>query len=448
MPPSVSSLTIALALALCAAVAILPTSASVPIIVGNHGSASQILVDDTATEITTSWRTTGAVIVDIDSDRDLDVVFANGVNEYNFAESNRVAINSVSSVDGPSSFQFNIDDSSDLPGGWANSRCVAAGDFNGDGHVDLVFGNAIAGREWSSRNTLLLSTGDADGGWSFETPVDFILPSVSRTPYSPASLAVADIDGDGDLDILSGSNPGYLILYVNQLVDGWDGSPDTLFVEDRSGVRVPAVANVIAMATGDLDGRNGVDIVLGTGLESSTLSSIENQVLLNDGTGHFTGQSLPGHGDGIITRAVAVGDVNGDGYLDIVLGNCKYEDQYSGVVGAPNLLLLNDGSAAFSSSELVGGQVVTNAIALGDSDGRGEEFVDILIGNNGVSNQKLVNDGSGSFTENSLPGSFSDTRFIGLLSAQIEEEEDPDIVSCLTNTLPSKYFQIYHLYII
>ncbi len=34
------------------------------------------------------------------------------------------------------------------------------------------------------------------------------------------------------------------------------------------------------------------------------------------------------------------------------------------------------------------------------------------------------------------------------LSAQIEEEEDPDIVSCLTNTLPSKYFQIYHLYII
>lgn len=345
----------------------------------------------------------------------MDVVFANGVNEYNLAESNKVAINSVPSGDGTSSFQFNVDDASDLPGGWANSACVAAGDFNGDGRVDLVFGNAIAGREWTSKNTLLLSNGNGDGTWSFETPVDFILPSVSRTPYSPTSLAVADIDGDGDLDILSGNNPGNVILYVNQLMNGWDGSPTALFVEDRSGTRVPAVANVMSIATGDLDGRNGVDIVFGTGIEYSSMAGIENQVLLNNGSGYFTGQPLPGHGDGIITRAVAVGDVNGDGHLDIVVGNCKYEDQYSGIVGAPNLLLLNDGSATFSVSELVGGELVTNAVALGDAEDRGQGFVDILIGNYGVENQKLVNDGSGSFTEYSLPGSFSDTRFIGLV---------------------------------
>ena len=82
-----------------------------------------------------------------------------------------------------------------------------------------------------------------------------------------------------------------------------------------------------------------------------------NQLFTNDGSGVFTSsEAFPG--GSADTCAVALGDLNGDGWLDVFVGN----------TGA-NELLLNTGSGAFiSDSSLSGGSSDTRALALGDVD--------------------------------------------------------------------------------
>ena len=94
------------------------------------------------------------------------------------------------------------------------------------------------------------------------------------------------------------------------------------------------------------------------------------------------------------TSTVIVGDVNGDGHLDLFMGNW---------MGA-NQLWLNDGDGTGSFTRKSGagtpvagsGVVATEAAAFGDVNGDGH--LDIFVGNDGAANELWVGDGSGSFT--------------------------------------------------
>ena len=71
----------------------------------------------------------------------------------------------------------------------------------------------------------------------------------------------------------------------------------------------------------------------------------------------------------IHTHAIAFGDVNGDGHLDVVVGNER----------AANQLLIGDGNGAFADQDLPGGSRDTYAIAFGDVNGDGH--LDVVVGN-------------------------------------------------------------------
>jgi VCBS repeat protein/Big-like domain-containing protein/stigma-specific protein Stig1 len=147
------------------------------------------------------------------------------------------------------------------------------------------------------------------------------------------------------------------------------------------------------MALGDLDGDGDIDAVIAGG---SFFGAI-NRVCLNDGKANFTCADLP---DGKLqSSAVVLGDLDGDGDLDAVITN-DYQIQ-----NTPNVVLFNDGHGTFTQGpQLLG---VNGAdVDVGDLDGDGD--LDVYVARSGFDDDSSKagandsiwrNDGKGTFTE-------------------------------------------------
>jgi uncharacterized membrane protein YgcG len=167
-----------------------------------------------------------------------------------------------------------------------------------------------------------------------------LLPSMPALTGGKA--AYGDVDGDGDVDV-----------YVPTTGNGISPSMETqnlLLLNDGAGhftnataTNLPAVAEATNRAVlVDLDGDFDLDIVTANGKRSiSAPYPTVSRIYRNDGTGHFAVLSeLPGGADYL--QDIAAGDVDGDGDVDLVLG------RDGNGAGAPERLLINNGSAVFT----------------------------------------------------------------------------------------------------
>ncbi len=255
---------------------------------------------------------------------------------------------------------------------------IALGDVNGDGRLDMVFGN---GRHTAQPNLLYIS-GNRRDLWFPPRPLG------NSATYV---VALADLDRDGDLDLVEGNDYGFWnVVWMN---DGRGNfSSEYWFgLEDRTR----------EIAVGDLTGDGFPDIVAANFVVAPGDTS---KVYVNDGTGRFReARALPvGEAD---AAGVALGDFNGDKHLDIVLGN---------LAGHPDYLFLNDGSGRFPRAIPFGpANDDSDGIAVGDLDRDGH--LDVVVGNTGQPDRIFFGDGKGGFPRSVTFGSGTDrTRAVAI----------------------------------
>jgi hypothetical protein len=172
---------------------------------------------------------------------------------------------------------------------------LAVGDFNGDGKIDVAVPNTL-----SRDISVLLGIGDG----TFQPQQRFLL----GYPFSgPSSIAVADLNGDGRVDLVAGrnleGNGDNVIVFI--------GNGDGTFQLPRpyqGGIGTSSVT------VGDLNGDGITDV--------AAASTISNDVTIflgnSDGTLQLAGQISIGGGD---PSVILARDVNDDGQLDLVVVN-------------------------------------------------------------------------------------------------------------------------------
>ena len=258
---------------------------------------------------------------------------------------------------------------------------VVVADLNGDTWLDLVVGNFSA----SEPNKLYM--GDGEGGFCASVAIG---PDTDNTK----SVALGDVDGDGDMDLVVGNTgafgtnqPNRLYLFdagIGPLCDaGFDGGTAIGSDTDMTD----------SLALGDVDGDGDMDLVAGN--NSSLADRVRNKLYLNTLGVFSVGVNIGTVGNDINqTKSVVLWDINNDNHLDIVEGN----------VGT-NKLYLNNGSGVFASGTAIGSDSdVTYSVALGDVDGDG--YMD-LVAATGTSqpNKLYLNNGVGGFASGTGIGS-------------------------------------------
>ena len=249
--------------------------------------------------------------LDHDGDGDLDVfLLANGSPGNN-------------AVDGPEQLYINQgggrfveqSDLVDFDIRDVHDHDFAHGDLNGDGLPDVVIVvDNLSDSFQSSRNRLLINRG---GRYEF-APSPF-----NDAPGDWLHVELADIDGDGDLDVLlpqdyveGFSRPGTPAIGV-YLNDGdANFEPAHHYIHDFP--RLPAFEAVAADV--DLDGDQDLLVAIyGALYQDGTIDAFASTVLLNDGTGHLweSASAFESRLD-IATADFGPADFDGDGDVDLV----------------------------------------------------------------------------------------------------------------------------------
>lgn len=327
----------------------------------------------------------GSTFFDADGDGDLDLYVASGGNEFsagNFALKDRLYFN-----DGKGNFS---DSKTVQPAGkLESSSCVKAADFDGDGDQDLFVGVRVIPFYYGvPPNSYLLQN---DGKGNFTDVTDQLAPSLRKmgmvtdavwldvdgdgdqdlavtgewmpvkilkneggklvdAPYPSGSLSsgwwncleAADVDNDGDMDLIAGghglnsrfkaSSEKPLTCYINDFDQ--NGSVEQIICQYNGDKSYPLVLrhDLISQMTSmkkkylkyeSYKGQTAEDMFTPEQLSNSIVHKavrLQSSIFINDGSGNFSLHNLPMEAQLSPVYAILPRDFDGDGNLDLLLG--------------------------------------------------------------------------------------------------------------------------------
>ncbi|WKZ56153.1 MAG: FG-GAP-like repeat-containing protein [Bdellovibrionota bacterium] len=210
--------------------------------------------------------------------------------------------------------------------GFGNTAALAVGDLNNDGYDDIV---SVAG------STIAVNLANPSGG--------FIAVRTQGVAHSITSVTLGDVNGDGNLDVITGSSAGTIHL---NLGTGTNVLGATSSVGSTSGA-------ISSVKVGDFNGDSKLDIAAGSNAALGTF--------LGNGAGAFSVGFTLNEAAG----QIGIGDFNQDGLDDIAYGG-------SGVT----LRLSTDGGGYGTAITVVSGGGVLDQIQIADANNDG--YLDIL----------------------------------------------------------------------
>ncbi|MGQ0700311.1 MAG: FG-GAP-like repeat-containing protein, partial [Panacagrimonas sp.] len=277
---------------------------------------------------------------------------------------------------------------------------VFSADLDGDGDEDVLSASAQDGEiAWYEHNGAALPA--------------FTRRTISTTATFAQSVHAADLDGDGDVDVLSASrNDDKIAWYEN------DGTAVPNFTERTISTAADGARSVFSA---DLDGDGDVDVL------SASASAVTDLVLWfeNDGAAlpSFTLRTISSNTNGSV--AVRVADLDGDGDIDVLsaLGDANRIAWYE-----------NDGASppAFTLRTVGTGISVPRSVSAADLDGDGD--VDVLSASN--LDDRIAwyeNDGAAlpSFTQHTISLTADSTYSVS--AADLDGDGDVDVLSASQN---------------
>nr|WP_295924273.1 VCBS repeat-containing protein [uncultured Dyadobacter sp.] len=389
--------------------------------IGRTGSAQQVSAasgDSTATYIDVTSRYVPAApslhaldiaFVDVDHDGDLDVVLAveYGVNRLylndgkgkltwkegafgNVRHDSEHVLTADFNKDGYADIVFvaeddhfhqlflggpggNFQDVTDRLPAQSEGNALAIGDVNGDGLPDILVGNSSEdrgkGKERASGQDFLWLNDAARPGY-FKDVTSTHMP---KDNDDTQDIRLADLDGDGDLDMVIANETPPSRLLLN------DGKGHFADASGRMELKVPMETRQVHIF--DANGDNFPDLLF-LNLTSNNKGwdkDPQNRLLINDGKGRFNDQTLErlpknefSSWSGVIT------DFNGDGHPDILVSAIKVP----GFVPMQLQAWQNDGKGHFRdvTSKVVPGSTVGRHWGMTTGDLNGDGKTDVFIG--------------------------------------------------------------------
>jgi len=235
------------------------------------------------------------VVIDLDGDGDLDMLVGNKIEQSDTQNGKLYRLLNEGTARAP---RFRIDGSLDVGGGY--HLLPAFGDLDGDGDEDAVVGT------WE--DALRLYTNVATDGSIDLTLTDSAFLTLTRGRN--AAPALGDVDADGDLDLFVGESSGALNFYENT---GGPMAPEFRLISDEFGDLDVGRRSLPVLY--DIDADGDLDLVVGS--ESSGVHLFRNQGSLSapdfvhDGTLDIADFGF---------AAPAFADLDGDGVDDLILG--------------------------------------------------------------------------------------------------------------------------------
>ena len=353
--------------------------------------ASSAKVDSSTTWVgqgsdTNEWYGGAVAIADLNGDGYGDTVV--GAPDYDVGQTSEgrilVYMGSAAGPDAVASLDWESDQSYAALG----SSVAGAGDVDLDGYDDLVVGarssssGSTAGRAW-------LLYGGVSG--VSDTNADYVGPTTDKDAYFGAAVdGAGDVNGDGYADIIAGaygydvssSNEGAAYVYAGTIT-GLSTDPLWTLEGSESGANLGyAVAGL-----GDLNNDGYDDILVGApNADGIGTNSGQVYLYLGTSTGPATTATWTGDGeaagDGFGQSIAALGDLNGDGYADFAVGAPDYDVSTSGAEGAVYIYLGNSSGSPTLSQRLDGATADASfgSSVSGGQDFDGDGYTDLLIG--------------------------------------------------------------------